>query len=216
MSNIIQNFIKIRDELSQASLKPTIIAVSKTFPLEHIKPLIDHGHRIFGENKVQEAKKKWADIKIQIKDLELHLIGGLQSNKAREAVELFDYIHSVDSIKLANELSKAEIKFGVKRKYFIQVNVGQEEQKSGVAQNDLASLLDFCLNEKKLEVVGLMCIPPFDLDPTPFFNLTKKLNNDLGLEMMSMGMSNDYLDAAKLGATHVRVGSKIFGSRASQ
>ena len=216
MSNIIQNFIKIRDELSQASLKPTIIAVSKTFPLEHIKPLIDHGHRIFGENKVQEAKKKWADIKIQTKDLELHLIGGLQSNKAREAVELFDYIHSVDSIKLANELSKAEIKFGVKRKYFIQVNVGQEEQKSGVAQNDLASLLDFCLNEKKLEVVGLMCIPPFDLDPTPFFNFTKKLNNDLGLEMMSMGMSNDYLDAAKLGATHVRVGSKIFGSRASQ
>ena len=216
MSNIIQNFIKIRDELSQASLKPTIIAVSKTFPLEHIKPLIDHGHRVFGENKVQEAKKKWADIKIQTKDLELHLIGGLQSNKAREAVELFDYIHSVDSIKLANELSKAEIKFGVKRKYFIQVNVGHEEQKSGVAQNDLSSLLDFCLNEKKLEVVGLMCIHPFDLDPTPFFNLTKKLNNDLGLEMMSMGMSNDYLDAAKLGATHVRVGSKIFGSRASQ
>jgi PLP dependent protein len=150
MSNIIQNFIKIRDELRQASLKPTIIAVSKTFPLEHIKPLIDHGHRVFGENKVQEAKKKWADIKIQTKDLELHLIGGLQSNKAREAVELFDYIHSVDSIKLANELSKAEIKFGVKRKYFIQVNVGQEEQKSGVAQNDLTSLLDFCLNEKKI------------------------------------------------------------------
>ena len=164
----------------------------------------------------KKQKKKWSDIKIQTKDLELHLIGGLQSNKAREAVELFDYIHSVDSIKLANELSKAEIKFGVKRKYFIQVNVGQEEQKSGVAQNDLSSLLDFCLNEKKLEVVGLMCIPPFDLDPIPFFNLTKKLNNDLGLEMMSMGMSNDYLDAAKLGATHVRVGSKIFGSRASQ
>ena len=216
MNNIVQNFLNIRDELTNANLNPTVIAVSKTFPLGHIKPLIEHGHRVFGENKVQEAKQKWSELKDSLKDLELHLIGGLQSNKSKEAVQLFDYIHSVDSIKLASELSKAEAKLGVKRKYFIQVNVGMEEQKSGVSKKEVENLLKCCVNEKNLNVIGLMCIPPFDQDPTPHFNYLKELNNDLGLKFISMGMSEDYMNAAKCGSTHVRIGSKIFGSRSNQ
>ena len=216
MNNIVQNFLNIRDELTNANLNPTVIAVSKTFPLGHIKPLIDHGHRVFGENKVQEAKQKWSELKDSLKDLELHLIGGLQSNKSKEAVQLFDYIHSVDSIKLASELSKAEAKLSVKRKYFIQVNVGMEEQKSGVSKKEVENLLKYCVNEKNLNVIGLMCIPPFDQNPTPHFNYLKELNNDLGLKFISMGMSEDYMNAAKCGSTHVRIGSKIFGSRSNQ
>ena len=216
MNNIVQNFLNIRDELTNSNLNPTVIAVSKTFPLGHIKPLIEHGHRVFGENKVQEAKQKWSELKDSLKDLELHLIGGLQSNKSKEAVQLFDYIHSVDSIKLASELSKAEAKLSVKRKYFIQVNVGMEEQKSGIPKKEVENLLKFCVNEKNLNVIGLMCIPPFDEDPTPHFNHLKELNNDLGLKFISMGMSEDYMNAAKCGSTHVRIGSKIFGSRSNQ
>ena len=216
MSNIVQNFLNIRDELTNTNLNPTVIAVSKTFPLCHIKPLIDHGHRVFGENKVQEAKQKWSEMKDSLKDLELHLIGGLQSNKSKEAVQLFDYIHSVDSIKLASELSKAEAKLGVKRKYFIQVNVGMEEQKSGVSKKEVGNLLKSCVNEKNLNIIGLMCIPPFDQNPTPHFNYLKELSNDLGLKFISMGMSEDYMNAAKCGSTHVRIGSKIFGSRSNQ
>ena len=216
MNNIVQNFLNIRDELTNTNLNPTVIAVSKTFPLGHIKPLIDHGHRVFGENKVQEAKQKWSEMKDSYKDLELHLIGGLQSNKSKEAVQLFDYIHSVDSIKLASELSKAEAKLGVKRKYFIQVNVGMEEQKSGVTKKEIGNLLKCCVSEKNLNIIGLMCIPPFDQNPTPHFNYLKELNNDLGLKFISMGMSEDYMNAAKCGSTHVRIGSKIFGSRSNQ
>jgi len=216
MNNIVQNFLNIRDELTNKKLDPSVIAVSKTFPLDHIRPLIDYGHRVFGENKVQEAKQKWTELKVSLKDLELHLIGGLQSNKSKEAVQLFDYIHSVDSIKLASELSKAEAKLGVKRKYFIQVNVGMEEQKSGVPKKEVINLLKCCVNEKNLNVVGLMCIPPFDQDPTPHFNYLKELNNDLGLKFISMGMSEDYMNAVKCGSTHVRIGSKIFGSRSNQ
>ena len=216
MNNIVQNFLNIRDELTNTNLNPTVIAVSKTFPLGHIKPLIDHGHRVFGENKVQEAKQKWSGLKDSLKDLELHLIGGLQSNKSKEAVQLFDYIHSVDSIKLASELSKAEAKLNVKRKYFIQVNVGMEEQKSGVSKKEVENLLKYCVNEKNLNIIGLMCIPPLDQNPTPHFNYLKELNNDLGLKFISMGMSEDYMNAAKCGSTHVRIGSKIFGSRSNQ
>jgi pyridoxal phosphate enzyme (YggS family) len=183
--------------------------------MQHIKPLIDYGHKVFGENKVQEAKQKWAKLKETEKDLELHLIGGLQSNKAKEAVELFNYVHSLDSMKLANELSKAEAKLGLKRKYFIQVNVGKESQKSGVSQEEVGNLLKFCVNEKKLNIVGLMCIPPFDQNSSPFFKNLKKLSSALGLELTSMGMSSDYMKAAELGSTHVRIGSQIFGSRAS-
>ena len=216
MNNIVQNFLNIRDELTNANLNPSVTAVSKTFPLGHIRPLIDHGHRVFGENKVQEAKQKWLELKDSLKDLELHLIGGLQSNKSKEAVQLFDYIHSVDSIKLASELSKAEAKLSVKRKYFIQVNVGMEEQKSGVSKKEVENLLKYCVNEKNLNIIGLMCIPPFDQNPTPHFNYLKELNNDLGLKFISMGMSEDYMNAAKCGSTHVRIGSKIFGSRSNQ
>ena len=174
---------------------------------------MDYGHRVFGENKVQEAKQKWEKVLPVVKNLELHLIGKLQSNKAKDAVKIFHYIHSLDNPKLADELSKSENKLNLQRKYFVQVNVGDEQQKSGIATKEVLNFVNFCINEKKLNVLGLMCIPPFDLDPIPFFQTVSDLNKQLQLPLLSMGMSNDYIDAAKLGATHVRVGSKIFGAR---
>ena len=211
--DIIQNFSDVSHELDKTNAKPIIIAVSKTHSMEHIQPLLDYGHRVFGENKVQEAKQKWEKALSVVENLELHLIGKLQSNKAKDAVKIFHYIHSLDSIKLAEELSKSEKKLNLQRKYFVQVNVGEEKQKSGIITKDVSSFVDFCINEKKLNVLGLMCIPPFDLDPIPFFQIVSDLNKQLQLPLLSMGMSNDYIDAAKLGATHVRVGSKIFGAR---
>jgi len=213
MVDIIQNFSDVSHELDKTNAKPIIIAVSKTHSMEHIQPLLDYGHRVFGENKVQEAKQKWEKALSVVENLELHLIGKLQSNKAKDAVKIFHYIHSLDSIKLAEELSKSEKKLNLQRKYFVQVNVGEEKQKSGIITKDVSSFVDFCINEKKLNVLGLMCIPPFDLDPIPFFQTISDLNKQLQLPLLSMGMSNDYIDAAKLGATHVRVGSKIFGAR---
>jgi len=211
--DIIQNFSYVSHELDKTNVKPIIIAVSKTHSMEHIQPLLDYGHRVFGENKVQEAKQKWEKALSVVENLELHLIGKLQSNKAKDAVKIFHYIHSLDSIKLAEELSKSEKKLNLQRKYFVQVNVGEEKQKSGIITKDVSSFVDFCINEKKLNVLGLMCIPPFDLDPIPFFQIVSDLNKQLQLPLLSMGMSNDYIDAAKLGSTHVRVGSKIFGAR---
>ena len=211
--DIIQNFSYVSHELDKTNVKPIIIAVSKTHSMEHIQPLLDYGHRVFGENKVQEAKQKWEKALSVVENLELHLIGKLQSNKAKDAVKIFHYIHSLDSIKLAEELSKSEKKLNLQRKYFVQVNVGEEKQKSGIITKDVSSFVDFCINEKKLNVLGLMCIPPFDLDPVPFFQTVSDLNKQLQLPLLSMGMSNDYIDAAKLGSTHVRVGSKIFGAR---
>ena len=211
--DIIQNFSDVSHELDKTNAKPIIIAVSKTHSMEHIQPLLDYGHRVFGENKVQEAKQKWEKALSVVENLELHLIGKLQSNKAKDAVKIFHYIHSLDSIKLAEELSKSEKKLNLQRKYFVQVNVGEEKQKSGITTKDVSSFVDFCINEKKLNVLGLMCIPPFDLDPIPFFQIVSDLNKQLQLPLLSMGMSNDYIDAAKLGSTHVRVGSKIFGVR---
>ena len=211
--DIIQNFSDVSHELDKTNAKPIIIAVSKTHSMEHIQPLLDYGHRVFGENKVQEAKQKWEKTLSVVENLELHLIGKLQSNKAKDAVKIFHYIHSLDSTKLAEELSKYENKLNLQRKYFVQVNVGEEKQKSGITTKDVSSFVDFCINEKKLNVLGLMCIPPFDLDPIPFFQTVSDLNKQLKLPLLSMGMSNDYIDAAKLGATHVRVGSKIFGAR---
>jgi pyridoxal phosphate enzyme (YggS family) len=213
MVDIIQNFSDVSHELDKTNAKPVIIAVSKTHSMEHIQPLLDYGHRVFGENKVQEAKQKWEKALSVVENLELHLIGKLQSNKAKDAVKIFHYIHSLDSTKLAEELSKYEKKLNLQRKYFVQVNVGEEKQKSGIITKDVSSFVDFCINEKKLNVLGLMCIPPFDLDPIPFFQIVSDLNKQLQLPLLSMGMSNDYIDAAKLGATHVRVGSKIFGAR---
>ena len=211
--DIIQNFSDVSHELDKTNAKPIIIAVSKTHSMEHIQPLLDYGHRVFGENKVQEAKQKWEKALSVVENLELHLIGKLQSNKAKDAVKIFHYIHSLDNTKLAEELSKSEKKLNLQRKYFVQVNVGEEQQKSGIITKDVSSFVDFCINEKKLNVLGLMCIPPFDLDPIPFFQTISDLNKQLQLPLLSMGMSNDYIDAAKLGATHVRVGSKIFGAR---
>ncbi len=211
--DIIQNFSDVSHELDKTNAKPIIIAVSKTHSMEHIQPLLDYGHRVFGENKVQEAKQKWEKALSVVENLELHLIGKLQSNKAKDAVKIFHYIHSLDNTKLAEELSKSEKKLNLQRKYFVQVNVGEEKQKSGIITKDVSSFVDFCINEKKLNVLGLMCIPPFDLDPIPFFQTVSDLNKQLQLPLLSMGMSNDYIDAAKLGATHVRVGSKIFGAR---
>ena len=211
--DIIQNFSDVSHELDKTNAKPIIIAVSKTHSMEHIQPLLDYGHRVFGENKVQEAKQKWEKALSVVENLELHLIGKLQSNKAKDAVKIFHYIHSLDSTKLAEELSKYEKKLNLQRKYFVQVNVGEEKQKSGITTKDVSSFVDFCINEKKLNVLGLMCIPPFDLDPIPFFQIVSDLNKQLQLPLLSMGMSNDYIDAAKLGSTHVRIGSKIFGAR---
>ena len=217
MSSVLERFNKIQaDILKQtANLKESskIIAVSKTFSIEHIKPLINQGHVHFGENKVQEAEKKWKPVKRENKNLRLHMLGRLQTNKAKKAVSIFDYIHSVDSKKLADILKKSEIEVGKNLAYFIQVNFADEKQKSGVSASDALSFYEYCKNEIHLNIVGLMCFPPFDLDPIKFFKQAFELKNKLGLSELSMGMSNDYLKAIKVGSTFVRIGSAIFGER---
>ena len=215
MSTIIDRFEKIKLKIS--SLKPNkpvnIIAVSKTFPLDYIKPLIDHGHTHFGENKVQEAKVKWSEQKKIKKNIKLHMIGKLQSNKAKDAVKLFDFIHSLDNQKLADVLAKFQINLNKKLKYFIQVNIGNETQKSGIPVNQLDAFYNYCMNEINLKIIGLMVIPPLDQDANKYFKSLYELSKSLGLESMSMGMSADYKDAIKHGSTFIRVGSSIFGSR---
>ena len=189
-----------------------IIAVSKTFKMDKILPLIEHGHIDYGENKVQEAVEKWTDVKEKNPNIKLHLIGKLQTNKVKFAVKLFDYIHSVDSIKLAKKISDESLKLNKKIKIFIQVNIGQEVQKSGIDKNDLDNLIFFCKN-LNLELVGLMCIPPLNLDPLIYFKQMSKLNKNYGFIDLSMGMSSDYILAAENSATYLRVGSSIFGER---
>ena len=213
--NIITSFEKIKQEIKNNSVNniAEIIAVSKTFSIEHIMPLIKHGHRHYGENKVQEAEKKWSDIKKSTSDLKLHMIGRLQSNKAKKAVEIFDYIHSLDSDKLAKELSKRQIEKGKTLKYFIQINLGSEEQKGGVELNKLKSFNEYCIKELNLSILGLMAIPPNDNEPEKHFKRISDLNKEFNYKKLSIGMSNDYLQAIKYGASHVRVGSAIFGSR---
>ena len=215
MSTIVDRYEKIQSNIS--SLKPdkpvNIIAVSKTFDLDHIKPLIDHGHIHFGENKVQEAKVKWFEQKKLNKNLKLHMIGKLQSNKAKDAVKLFDYIHSLDNEKLAITLSKYEINLNKKLQYFIQVNIGNELQKSGIPVEELDAFYNYCINEINLKIIGLMIIPPIDQNVDKYFKLLNELNKSLALENTSMGMSADYLKAIKHGSTFVRIGSSIFGSR---
>ncbi len=208
-NKIISNYLSIQDNLSP-NIK--IIAVSKTFELSKIKPLIDHGHDHFGENKLQEAQFKWSEtIKIN-KSIKLHMIGKLQSNKAKKAVELFHYIHSLDNQKLSDALSKAEKEKNKKLNYFIQVNIGNEPQKSGISVNDLPSFFKYCTIENKLKVIGLMVLPPQDKKDNYFLKI-QNLNNSLNLKELSMGMSSDYLDALNYGATYIRIGSSIFGSR---
>ena len=191
---------------------PKIIAVSKTFGMDKIFPLIEHGHIDFGENKVQEAIEKWSDVKLTNNDIRLHLIGGLQTNKVKLAVKLFDYIHSVDSEKLAKKISDEQKKQNKKVKVFIQVNIGNEEQKSGVNKSSVTELYSFC-KALDLNVIGLMCIPPLEKSSDIFFQEMSILNEGLKLNELSMGMSSDYLDAIKNSATYVRIGSNIFGER---
>ena len=213
--DIINNFNKIKQQIKNGTSENVeIIAVSKTFSKDHIAPLIDYGHKHFGENKVQEAEKKWTDIKKLTKDLKLHMIGRLQSNKAKKAVELFDYIHSLDNIKLAKELSKRESEKNKKLNYFIQINLGSEDQKGGIEIKDLEEFYNYCVKNLKLSIIGLMAIPPNDGKPEKYFEKISNLNKELGLKKLSIGMSNDYLLALKFNASHVRVGSAIFGKRA--
>ena len=215
MKNIIdlhENVNKKIKDLNYSNYKPQIIAVSKTFSMDNILPLIDYGHEHFGENKVQEALNKWSDIKKQKPHIKLHMIGRLQSNKVKQAVSIFDYIHSVDSIKLANKISEEQKKIDKKPKLFIQVNIGNEDQKSGVNPNNLKSFYKYCLN-KDLDVIGTMCLPPISEDPEKYFMRMNYLNKDLGLNELSMGMSADYISAIDNNATFIRVGSKIFGER---
>ena len=215
MSTIIERYDKIK--LNIASTKPiqkvNIIAVSKVFPIEHIKPLIDHGHQHFGENKVQEAISKWLEIKKNNENLKLHMIGKLQSNKAKDAVKLFDYIHSLDNQKLADALAKHQITLKKNLNYFIQVNIGNEIQKSGIPVNELDPFYNYCKNEINLNIIGLMVIPPNNDNPKKYFKSLNELNKSLALQDLSMGMSADYIEAIKCGATFIRVGSSIFGER---
>ena len=215
MHNTIKNLIYIEDLIKSKvnhDELPKIIAVSKTFPIENILPLIDHGHLHYGENKVQEALDKWTDIKNQNKSIKLHLIGKLQSNKVKFALRVFDYIHSLDSEKLANKIADEQIKQGKKPKIFIQVNIGNEDQKSGINKERLDNFYKFCKN-LNLDIIGTMCIPPNDDNTEKYFFEMSKINQELNFKELSMGMSEDYLEAIKNNATYIRVGSKIFGSR---
>ena len=191
---------------------PKVIAVSKTFKLEKILPLIDYGHLDFGENKVQEAIEKWSEIKTKKKDIQLHLIGKLQSNKAKFAVKIFDYIHSLDSEKLAKKISEEQSKQNKNIKLFIQVNIGNEDQKSGISINQLNDFYQFC-KQLNLNIIGLMCIPPFDQNPDSYFKEMQSLKEKLNLKELSMGMSSDYLQAVDYSSTYLRIGSSIFGQR---
>ena len=214
MNTIIERFNKIKSNiaLSKPTQKVNIIAVSKTFPLEHLNPLIDYGHLHFGENKVQEATAKWSSIK-KNKNINLHMVGKLQTNKAKDAVKLFDYIHSLDSQKLADSLAKHQINLNKNLKYFIQVNIGNEIQKSGIPIGELDPFYNYCNNEINLNILGLMVIPPNDNNPEKYFKTLNEMNKSLGLQDLSMGMSADYMKAIDHGATFVRVGSSIFGER---
>ena len=191
---------------------PKIIAVSKTFKIDHILPLIEHGHLDYGENKVQEANEKWTDIKKQNQKIKLHLIGKLQTNKVKLALNIFDYIHSLDSEKLAKKIAEEQQKQNVKPKIFIQINLGEEEQKSGISKENLLDFYNFSKN-LGLNIIGTMCIPPFKKDSSKFFEEMRELNNLINLEELSMGMSSDYMNAIKFNSTYLRIGSNIFGQR---
>ena len=215
----IKNLLKINANVKakfesnvNLSKLPKIIAVSKTFKIDHILPIINYGHFHYGENKVQEAVEKWTEIKKNNKNIKLHLIGKLQSNKVKSAIKLFDYIHSLDSKKLADKIHNIQNELKIKTKQFIQVNIGNEDQKSGISLDEVPNFYSYCKN-LNLDIVGLMCIPPFNEDAKKYFEPMSKLNNKLKLNELSMGMSSDYLDAIENNATFVRIGSSIFGQR---
>ena len=215
MNIIVERFNKIKSNISKIdnanALK--IIAISKTFSLEHIMPLIECGHNHFGENKVQEADTKWHKVKKEKKNLRLHMVGKLQSNKAKKAVEIFDYIHSLESQKLADILSKCQNEINKSINYFIQVNIGNESQKAGIQYNEVDQFYNYCTREKKMNIIGLMAIPPNDENTEKYFKSLSELNSSLGLKELSMGMSSDYMKAINYKATYLRIGSAIFGER---
>ena len=215
MHNTVKNLIYI-EELIKSKVNhdklTNIIAVSKTFPIESILPLIEHGHLHYGENKVQEALDKWSNIKLKDNAIKIHLIGGLQTNKVKFALRIFDYIHSLDSEKLATKISEEQIKQKKKPKIFIQVNIGNEDQKSGINKDNLIDFYKFC-KKLDLDIIGTMCIPPNDGNAEKYFSEMSDINKELNFKELSMGMSADYLEAIKYNATYVRVGSKIFGTR---
>tara|TARA_B100001146_G_C16166155_1_gene427937 strand:+ start:656 stop:1306 length:651 start_codon:yes stop_codon:yes gene_type:complete len=215
MSIIVERFNKIKSNIEKipSDTSRTIVAVSKTFSLDHIMPLINYGHMHYGENKVQEAEVKWLQIKNKKKDLKLHMIGKLQSNKAKKAVQIFDYIHSLDSQKLADVLARNQENINKSIKYFIQVNLGHEIQKSGISYNEVDAFYNYCVKEKNLNVLGLMAIPPNDSKSEEYFKSISELNASLGLKELSIGMSSDYMEAIKYKSTHLRIGSSIFGQR---
>ncbi len=214
MKNLINIQSKVKQKVDENSItyNPIIIAVSKTFDLNHIIPLINHGHVHYGENKVQEALEKWTEIKQKRNNLKLHLIGKLQTNKAKFAVKLFDYIHSLDNEKLAKKISSLQKEQNHKVKLFIQVNIGEEKQKSGINENELEDFYRFCV-ELDLNIIGLMCIPPIDQKSEIYFNKMKFLKKKYKLDELSMGMSSDYLKAIDYESSYIRIGSSIFGER---
>ena len=220
MDHSIHNLLTIEKEIQlkisqdiNLQKVPKIIAVSKTFPMSRILPLINHGHLNFGENKVQEAIEKWESVKVDFSHLKLHMIGKLQKNKVKHAVSLFDYIHSLDNLKLAEKISNEQLKQNKKLKIFIQVNIGNENQKSGILSSELGIFSQKCVEEFGLNIIGLMCLPPNDSKISSYFLEMKNLMNKINLKELSMGMSNDYLEAIKFDTTYLRIGSKIFGNR---
>ena len=210
---ILENYQNILSNINNFPNKTILIIVSKTFPISHIKPLIDFGHTHFGENRVQESINKWKPLLDVNNDLKIHLIGRLQTNKVVEAIHHFSFIHSLDSEKLALKISQEQQNFNINLNYFIQVNIGQENQKSGIYISDAKNFINFCRKELKINVIGLMCLPPFGDDPIKYFNNLKKIASDNDLSNLSMGMSNDYIEALKCGSTYLRIGSLILGQR---
>ena len=215
MSNIVESFDKIKSNINESNNANNvkIVAVSKTFDLNHVMPLIDYGHIHYGENKVQEAAAKWSEIKKLRSQIKLHMVGKLQSNKAKKAVEIFDYIHSLDSQKLADILSRNQKEVNKSLNYFIQVNIGNESQKSGIPFNEVDEFYTYCRNENDMNILGLMAIPPNDDNTEKYFKSLSELNYSLGLKELSMGMSSDYKLALNYKATYLRIGSSIFGNR---
>ena len=220
MHKVVNNLISIQNELkikikklNLENYNPNVIAVSKTFSIKDILPLINHGHIHFGENKVQEAVEKWTDIKNDFKNIKLHMIGKLQTNKVKYAIPLFDYIHSVDNLKLAEKISKEQVKKNKIMKLFIQINIGNEKQKSGILVEDLDTFYNKCTKDLGLNILGLMCLPPNDSKVSTYFSKMQQLVKNLKLKEISMGMSSDYLEAINFQTTYLRIGSKIFGKR---
>ena len=209
----IQNLIKSKlSDLNFIDRSPKIIAVSKTFKLEQINPLIEYGHLDFGENKVQEAIEKWTDVKKNKNEIKLHLVGRLQTNKVKYAVRTFDFIHSLDSKKLAEKISEEQVKQKIKPKIFIQINIGSESQKGGIRVDELEEFYNYCI-ELNLDIIGTMCLPPISNEPEKYFSRMSYLNKKFNFKESSMGMSSDYLEAIKYNATYLRIGTSIFGER---